>query len=188
MVANLTKHSLSVGCWNIDGAHHGASRICKLDLPDVCSVLSQFDILCLVETHCRPDDFLSLPGYKFIESKRPKLALAGRYSGGLAIGFKSFLSDGIEILPIVSTECVWIKLRKRFFNLERDIYLACIYVAPQDSPYFQQQDSVFDLIEGDVAKYSKDGDCLLCGDFNARTHTLDDFCHNFVPPDSSDIF
>lgn len=190
----LSKCNISIGCWNIDNAFtdRSSGRICKLTLPHIFNTVSDFDIFCLVETHCGPKDSLDdfLPDYKFVESTRPKHPKGPTYSGGIAIGYKNSISAGIKTFKVTDTEIIYIKLLKEFFKLDRDLFIFCVYVAPSDSVYFTQHDSVFDRIENHIAKFSMLGSCLVCGDFNARTQRADDFCSNFIsalPLDGSNI-
>lgn len=187
----VSKHNISIASWNIDGAFRTISgtRHCKLDEPDVSLSLGKFDLICLVETHASPSDSLSLPGYHFHHAPiRPKHPNAPWHSGGIAIGINNSISKGVSIIKTNSTEVMWMKLDRKFFNLTSDMYVASVYVAPNDSPYFQTYDNIFDLLESDVAKFSKNGNCFLAGDWNSRTNITNDFCSNFTPPDGTKIF
>ena len=71
---------------------------------------------------------------------------------------------------------MWIKLDKKWFNLAEDIYIATVYVCPQYSSFSYKSDDVFELLESDLAAYSKIGKCIVLGDFNGRTNVEADFC------------
>ena len=45
--------------------------------------------------------------------------------------------------------------------MESDIYLAIVYVSPITSPYSSKREDIFDLVEADIAKFSKLGKCLV---------------------------
>lgn len=169
---------LTLTAWNIDGAFRrvGAQRICKLDDSDLQNFLFKYDIFSLVETHCGPNDTLSLPGYKIFQNIRPKNPKAPHSFGGIAIGIKNDISKGIKIIPATNSEILWIKLCKTFFKLRRDLYISTVYISPASSPFSARRDDIFELLENDLSNYLKLGDCHLCGDFNARTNTDEDYC------------
>ena len=65
---------------------------------------------------------------------------------------------------------MWIKLEKNFFKFDSDIYLCFVYISPINSSFSGKNDDIFELLENDIANFSKTGYCLLFGDFNARTN------------------
>ena len=73
---------------------------------------------------------------------------------------------------------MWFKLCKQFFGLHNDIYVCNVYISPANSGYSLRRDDIFSLIEKDIAHYSKNGCCILMGDFNARTCLEPDFIVN----------
>jgi len=174
--AQMISRDISIGFWNIDGLYYrvGNQRLSKIQ--ELESKVNSFDIICLAETHCGYDDIINFEGYKFFVNIRPKNPRAKRHSGGLAIGFRECLLPGITLLPRVNSEIMWVKIHKTFFNLEEDMYLAVVYVSPYSSSFSSQRDNIFEILEKDLTAYSKLGKCLICGDFNARTGTEDDYC------------
>ena len=48
-------------------------------------------------------------------------------------------------------------------------------MSPHQSSYTGKREDIFDLLETDIANYSQEGNCILCGDFNARTNTANDY-------------
>lgn len=183
------KNKLALAFWNIDGAHSRIAnhRVSKLLNDDVQNILCQHDIVCLVETHCGLEDMLELPGYKSFSKIREKTARAKRNYGGITACIKKEILNGISILPSNSTEIMWIKLCRVFFGLEKDTFLAIVYISPSSSPYAKVNDDIFEILEGDVANYSMLGQCVLCGDFNARTAREVDFCKDDISA-NTDIF
>lgn len=86
--------------------------------------------------------------------------------------FKKDLAKGIKELPKTHEDILWIKLDKDFFSFSKHVYLCAAYVPPQSS---QSTNSTYLQVQRDVARFSKYGDIVLCGDLNARTGCLDDF-------------
>lgn len=172
--------NISFLCWNIDGLHYrdNNKRLSKANKDDIKDIFMKHDIICLTETHCSYNDTIDLEGYSIVMNIRPKSPKANKHSGGLAICIKNSIKPGIKFLPITSSEYMWFKLDKKFFNLSDDIYAACVYICPENSSYANKTDDVMEALELDLATYSKDGNCLICGDFNGRTCTEPDFCDN----------
>ena len=138
--------------------------------------VTQFDIVGLVETHCGPQEELSLDGYHIYQNHRPKTKAATRYFGGIAVCIRNSIRQGIKVLPTSSTEIMWLRLCKRFFNLPSDLFIAMVYISPNGTSYSSRREDIFEILETDLAKYTQLGICLLCGDFNARTGCESDYC------------
>ena len=63
-----------------------------------------------------------------------------------------------------------------FFNLKKDVYLATIYISPENSTSnVQSIDLVYEQLISDIVKYSSLGYIMIQGDFNAYTNTSPDF-------------
>ena len=73
---------------------------------------------------------------------------------------------------------MWLKLCKSFFNFDKDIYIAVVYTCPTNSSYAKNCENLYELLEEDICKFTKKGECLLTEDFNTRTATEPDFCTN----------
>lgn len=141
-------------------------------------MLSKFDIFCLTETHCESTDFLSVPGFHIVHNNRPRSKNAPHAFGGLAVGVKTLLVKGVTFLKSTHSEYMWFKLNKRFFGLDKDIYICNVYISPIRSSFSPKRDDIFGLIEEDIVRFSALGNCILIGDFNARTNCNPDFIVN----------
>ena len=61
--------------------------------------------------------------------------------------------------------------------MDNHLYTAVVYICPQYSSFSYKSRDIFELIEHDISKYSKDGsNSLVCGDFNAQTSDETDYC------------
>ena len=100
-------NSLSLRYWNIDFifSRVDGQRTCKLDDSQFQSDVSALDILCLVETHCDPDDTICLPGFQIYQNRKEKTSPKS-YSG-IAICLKTEISKPIKIMPIKNSEILW---------------------------------------------------------------------------------
>jgi hypothetical protein len=171
---------LKISCWNIDGLYQRISglRLCKTEESEFHEMISNKDIFCLTETHCRETDNPSFPGFNVHLNNRPKNKKAWRASGGIAIFIRKAIAKGVSVIKASSSEIVWLKLCKIFFNTPFNIYIAVTYVSPINSSFTCQRDDMFSILEQDVCKYSSMGKCIILGDFNARTAQANDFIIN----------
>lgn len=176
MAGNLSLVSWNVDCLfeNLDG-----TRTYKTSYPDFIKSLSRFDIVCLEETHLESHENFEIPGYEVKMNCRRKSPNANRAYGGLAIAVRVGILPCIEFLPNKSTEYMWMKLKKQYFGLDKDLFIAVVYISPVTSPFCKNNDNVFDLLEIDAARFSKLGDVFYGGDWNAYTGTREDYVKPF---------
>ncbi|VDI68815.1 Hypothetical predicted protein, partial [Mytilus galloprovincialis] len=70
----------------------------------------------------------------------------------------------------------WVKLEKQFFGFDKDLFICVVYNPPEGSSYSKGLDhDILTCLEKDIASYQKQGNILLCGDFNARVASDTDF-------------
>ena len=161
--------ALRVGFWNIHG-YKSPRYPDKFLEPDFLNILTEFDIFGLVETHRPESKQVIIPGYYIFRKARPKIITAKCESGGLIIGIKEHLRAGISILSeLVSTEYIWIRLHKKFFNLHSDLFIAFCYISPQDSSFAKRQCTpVINTLRDSINQLGPHPHYLIAGDFNAR--------------------
>ena len=77
----------------------------------------------------------------------------------------------------VKDEIIWLKLKKEFFKLDRDIFIICfVYVPPSSSSFPTTSEfDIFEKIEEDIYKFSQIGNIIIAGDINAKAATESDF-------------
>ena len=69
----------------------------------------------------------------------------------------------------------WTKTRL-FFGYKAVCSKIAVKIIPLNSCYTKNLDyDIFDLVEGGISKYNKEGDVILAGDLNAKTNTENDF-------------
>jgi hypothetical protein len=129
----------------------------------------------LTEAHLYANDNPRIPGFKCFLKHRPKHVKAWRASAGIAVYIKQCITKGVKLIDDKSSEIMWLKLCKHFFQLDQDIFLAVAYISPLYSSYTGVRDDLFLLLEESIAKYSKEGKCIVLGDFNARTNPDPDY-------------
>lgn len=116
--------------------------------------MSKYHIICLSETWTSKGSNVDLKGYNHkIHSFRIfRHRKAKRPSGGIIIYIKDNVSKGIQLIKNEVDCIVWLKCDKHFFQLEQvksslelehDIYIGVIYIAPESSPVYNVYD--FDI-------------------------------------------
>ena len=170
--------------WNIHGLNLGKSNS-KANDPDVIKQITNYDIVCLAETHCKPGEHLYIEGYCTYGVTRPVSKHVNRSFGGITLLYKQKLKNGVDILASATktSDYFWIKLCKRFFGLDSDVFVCFVYIPPENSNYYQSRgQDMMQMIEKDASIFSKKGHIKLVGDFNARTGTLTDCTVNDKEP------
>ena len=124
---------LLVASWNVQGLITKTKNL--LDDKWFIDTLSKNHIFGLLESHLTNDLDVDIEGYKLVSSCRKITPGARKGSGGVLVGYKKSISPGIVVLKSTSKEFVWIKLKKDFFALERDVYMCFAYVCPAQSEY-----------------------------------------------------
>ena len=150
----------------------------KLNDDSFIDGLKRFDFITLVETWLSPKANINIDGYYCykLNKARIKAKTARRYSGGISVLVTKSLRKGVKFISSESSEFVWWKLEKAFFDLEEDIYICCsVYIPPVNSKHFgQNENDPYDDLQSELMHYSKLGRIMLMGDFNARKSLLSD--------------
>ena len=172
----VLSNKLTVSSWNAHGLFYRLNneRYSKLKDPDIIKYLDS-DIVGIAETKACETDNITLQGYSLVsKTNRPKLN-KGIY-GGVAVFCKVGISKGITQLPATHSEYIWIKLKKSFFNFQRDIYICFVYNFPKNSSYLKDkknEPTVLEVLEKDLANFQSSGETVLMGDFNVHISTRD---------------
>ena len=112
---------------------------------------------------------------------------ARRNSGGISVYIKHGHSEGVKPLKTKHTDIAWTKLDHSLFRSKKDIYLASIYISPKHTRgKVPDIESVYSQLLQDIEIYSKSGDIILQGDFNAYTDTEPDFIQSDDSPFAND--
>ena len=177
--------ALKIASWNINGVISKNHN--KLHDPNFAHKIKNHDIVFLMETKCSPTKPISFPGYYSYNLYRKSLKSAKTDSGGITVLCKDIYRKGIKILQSKSEDYLWVKIDSAFFHLPKDLYICAVYDPPPNSTYsLRLPKDPLELMEEDIIQYSKLGNILLVGDFNARTsnspdYIINDSDDNFIP-------
>ena len=167
------KKRLKFCSWNIEGLSG------KLEDEDFLSTINSFDCITLVENWLN-NNTVDVQGFYSFSKFRQKSDKAWRNSGGITVLVRSELRKGIRFLDKESSEqFLWWKLDKEFFHMKRDLFICSVYIPPQNSSRERRLDcDHFESLQQNIYRFSKLGNIMLCGNFNARIGNLDDCVNN----------
>ena len=138
-----------------------------LSIKELDNMVRNFDIFCFQKTWLTKELSFNVKGYKVFRSDRPKKSTVRRASGGVIILFKDNLEPALEIINSKSNNILWVKLKKDFFGLARDTYLANCYIPPYQSSVSRSNDH-YSILTEELILNSGRGDVIICGDLNSR--------------------
>jgi exonuclease III len=172
--------TITVGAWNVNGITHSPDKkqkVFKTEEAEFMKYIEKHDIIGLIETKVCADDSIPLKGYITYQIGR-KVSKNGRFYGGICVAIKEHMKPGISMLKTKDeSEYVWVRLHKRFFNMDKDMYICFFYASPEkgDRSFGIE---VYDRIVNDIAVYGELGKCVMMGDMNAHTKTEPDYITN----------
>ena len=163
--------ALQLGFWNIHGHKHKELGN-KLNLTEVKGIIKKHDIFGIVETHANEGSELDIESFKhFIKFRNSS---GNRNHGGIAVYINNRIKEGILYIPTQNENIIWCKLKKEFFQIDKDIYLGTVYLSPGNYEKSQNADYMMEL-EEEISRFSTKGNVILQGDFNARTGNLQEY-------------
>lgn len=127
------------------------------------------DIVLYSETHQAPGQLMPhVTGYRWETACRAETRSGSRGSGGVAVLFREELQPLLHIVRRDDqARYLWVRLRA---DTGRFLYIAICYFPPSTSVYAGPRgQSPFSVLDDDIWEFSRDGDIILLGDFNART-------------------
>ena len=173
----MFRGKIKLAMWNINGLTQA-----KHTDDNFKTAVNSVDILFLVETWLSKN--IEMKDMYTFSHVRPKHTKAKRFSGGITIIIRKELKSGVKIIQYNSPYFLWVKLDRKFFSLDSDMYVCGVYMPPETSTIYQTYPEPFELLETDILKFSQLGSVALLGDFNARTAEQEDVLLNDSPADN----
>ena len=141
--------------------------------------LKNVDVILLQETWSNEGEEFYLDDYMFNNFPRKyRCKPSLRNSGGLCVFIRRDIAEGVHIVKSYHDVSVWLKLDKHLLGLVNGLYVANVYIVPENSVYLCHD--VFHVLRDDISGFPCDSDVLVCGDYNARTGTADDIADSFL--------
>ncbi len=166
------RHCLKIMSWNINH-HRDKLEGAKSEIEEVQRLIFAQDIFCLQETKGQ----FTIRDFKCFNANRK-----GTSSGGLCTGIRKSLAAGANRVYVPECDDILIiKLKAKFFNLDKDLNLINVYDSPSHGSYKKRMKSnnddftsTRDHLEECLALIPASEDIVLLGDLNARTSTLNE--------------
>ena len=169
--SNVTDSDFCIGFLNVCGLKR------RIQCPEFLTFIKNHKILCFAETKLDSHDIISIDGYTYFNQPRRQSYI--RKSGGLGFLVHDSIAKYVKRINTESDYIACLSLSRQYHHYEQDIILASVYIPPQQSRFFNQDE--FELFERDIMSLRSQHDLfLMLGDFNAQTGTLDDF----IPADN----
>ena len=174
----VTLHDInSVKCvfLNVGGLGIHATKI-----REIIWIYSDKQVILLAETWLRDIDMASLKidNYKIFYQNRGNMRRGSRRaSGGLLALVRQDVVGGVNRLDIGNTDVMWIRFSHHYFDMDKDLCLGLLYFSPEHSTRHAHSDpDMHRTLEVQILQITEMGhNCLLVGDFNARTSNMLDF-------------
>lgn len=169
----VLKRELRLCSWNINGLI--SKKHNKLNDPEFIQEIKSFDIIALQEVHVKNEGLpITLNSFD-VFMNNGILAKNSRIFGGLAFLVRKNIRSGVKLITSPDKDFMWLKLKRDFFNLDKDLYLCNVYIPPRNSTFLKDGDCMIEQLENELQQYSTLGYTMLCGDFNARVSDKNDF-------------
>lgn len=139
-----------ISTWNING--YISKGYNKFQDQYFINNLVDQDIFCLQETHCDLDQCLQLDDFsRPVHLIRPKLTQTGKRYGGLSVYIRNKIRPGVKCLEHETNDSIWVKLCKKFFGLQKDLFICFVYDPPENSSFTKRISyEILDLVENDI--------------------------------------
>ena len=174
-------NSIKICYWNVHGRKSQIFGDKLLD-PEFLQNLENSDIVSLTELHTEEKDIF-LPGYRLLKTKlRNKQHKSSKVGGGMAVFIRENLYDLTHVVPNTNENSIWIKLKK-MSSKDKDIFIGTFYISPETK---KSKTNLLDMLNEEINLFSKKGEIILQGDFNARTGQKKDFIQH--DPFFEDLF
>ncbi|MCG8045176.1 MAG: reverse transcriptase family protein [Candidatus Thiodiazotropha taylori] len=148
---------------------------------ELLTIFGRNDIILFTETWTSEFADISVNGFNEVRLDRvTKKQTTKRNSGGIAIYIKSTIYKHVKVVKRESDDIIWLRINGYIFNLAHDVYLCLCYIVPSGSSRealidIQVLDRLSDFILNIANETDNGYNLIVCGDFNSRTGTGEDY-------------
>ena len=175
---------LSIVCYNVDGLLN------KLNDTDFLKFIDSQDVICFCETFITTLDELPKNIFSsFYKYFAPAVQLrnGGRASGGVLVLCKSSLNVTFSQIHVSYDNCVVLKLKHAFTNVQKDLMIICTYIPPYNSPYYTYKSpyekngiNLFENVLHNLMDEHENTSFIITGDFNSRLSSCQPMLENNI--------
>ena len=121
----------------------------------------------MIKTHTNKDSKINLLGYIHSQSTRElKSKDCTKGSGDIVIYVKSKFAQNIEFIKSEHDDLLWLKLKKEYFNIQKDIYFGAVYIVPSNSSSNRSKcidADTFLILQKEISTFSSLGGHIILG-------------------------
>lgn len=161
-----------MGTWNVAGWTERNSELREAIIRD-----SDFDIVCVQETHLQNNSSIAIDGYKYFGYNRSLVhRRAPKGSGGVGIFIKESLLQYFDCTIVDKSFDGILCLSLKHTISNYCCYVFSCYLSPENSTWGRDATSFYTHLLSQIYMYNDLADALLiCGDFNSRIGKLTDY-------------
>ena len=144
----------------------------KLDVHETANYIRSFDLALLTETWCEDSEV-----FKGYSKFGLPLADPGKAGEGTCVLVHPRLQGSVSLWKLQpAVQAVWVRVNAAVFGLDRDVFIACVYIPPAGSNQLHSQSLSARMasLRSAVISAQEHGHVILGGDFNAKVETMDD--------------
>lgn len=109
--------------------------------------LKSFEIIALQETHLKKQDCPVLLESFDVFATNGMQTKNNRVFGGLAFLVDKSIRPGVKWITSPDKDYMWLKIKKEFFHLDKDLYLCNVYIPPKNSNFLKDGEYVLEQLE-----------------------------------------
>ena len=144
----------------------------KLDVYETADYIRSFDLALLTETRCEESDVFR--GYSKLSLPLVNPGAAGE---GTCVLVHPRLQGSVSLWKLQpEAQAVWVRVRASGIGLDRDVFVACMYIPPAGSAQLLSHSlsERMGSLKAAVTSAQAHGHVILGGDFNAKVGGMDD--------------
>ena len=151
-----------------------------------CTVLGSYDadLICVNETHLKPGEEISMPGYKFVNHPHYQSEVLGyKGHGGIGILVKDDVYNWYKVSMVYKDYEGILGLRLVHREHGRITHLYSTYLPPENSKYGRESNRFFYKLLMELYKYDDVDEFVMVGDLNVRIGENTETCYtDKIPP------
>ena len=167
----MGRKKLHIGSHNLNGG--GLTKLSHIDL---VLEIQKYDVYCIQECWLSNDidtSNISIPGYKFYRSLRPKGKRKRIYGGCLVFYREEYENRYITKHESRYEDFLWVSFNNKYFDIPDNLYMCCVYIPHEHSVFHEERGTdPYKILAEETANYQSKGSILLMGDFNSRVGTI----------------
>ncbi len=167
----MKNKNLSISILNVNGLKNKLK-----DNQFLVEHVDPYSFVFFVETFKEQHSDFNVNNYNsYHSSRKNRNKKSKRASGGIAAYIKNDYCHTVQIINSEHDDLMWIKFKKEFYTIDKDLYFCITYIKPENSSHSETYIDTFEILEKEIIKFSMWGHIMIAGDFNSRIGLLPDY-------------